>query len=194
MKAIRIYGAPLLAAGALTMATATAVAAAPAPSNFEPASVSFPTATDGFVLGDVPCGQADCTSVASTTDGGRKWEKMAAPNAPYIELAEQSPQSVSEVIFASPSDGWAFGPALWATTNGAKSWHKEKLGGPVLAMASTGGLAYALVGRCYQTSPSCGQPHGKLEKTAVGASNWHRYPGYRVPDRFILPPTVPLFS
>src|SRR5450755_3215052 len=49
-----------------------APAGGPVPSGFEPASVSFVSANDGWVLGStVPCFAAVCTSMVRTADGGR---------------------------------------------------------------------------------------------------------------------------
>src|SRR5580698_6177714 len=174
MHTIRTCGAAVLATGALLVGLATEATAAPktAPANFEPASVSFPSASVGFVLGEVPCGEADCPSVVTTTNGGRTWATVAAPGAAYLELSEQQPQSVSQVTFANPNDGWAWGPALWATTNGGASWDAEKTSGPVLDLAAAGSAAYAVVGSCYQSAPKCSQPADKVEKTAVGADSW----------------------
>lgn len=158
---------------------AAVAAAAPAPANFEPGSVSFPSASDGFVLGEVPCGTADCPSMLKTTNGGRTWTTVGVPNTAYLEPSEQQPETINQVMFANSNDGWAFGPALWATTNGGASWHMETVGGPVLAMMSAGGNAYAVVGSCYQSSSKCAQPTDKVEKTAVGPGIWAPIPGLK---------------
>ena len=60
-----------------------------------------------------------------------------------------------ELHFANALDGWAFGATLWATDNGARSWHPVNLGGPVVAMASGAGEAYAAVQACRPSSVVC---------------------------------------
>jgi len=174
MSTISKIATPLLVTSALLLGLAAqaAAAAAPAPANFEPASVSFPSATTGFVLGEVPCGMADCPSVVTTANGGRTWTSVTAPPAAFLEPAEQQPQSISEVIFANSTDGWAFGPALWATTNGGASWSAEKIGGPVIEMAAAGRSAFAVVASCSQSSGTCNHPTDKVEKTPVGSDSW----------------------
>ena len=38
--------------------------------------------------------------------------------------APKGPTGVSQVRFYNTSDGWAFGPQLWATHNGGQSWQQ----------------------------------------------------------------------
>jgi photosystem II stability/assembly factor-like uncharacterized protein len=107
----------------LCVTTAEAVAAQVSP-NFEPASVSFVSASDGFVLGNTPCAHTPCTALLVTTDGGKKWSPVAAPRVALWSgcggacAPSQPPSDVTTVVFANASDGWVFGPSLWATTNG----------------------------------------------------------------------------
>ncbi len=149
----------------------------PGRAGFGPVSVSFVSASRGFVLGTSPCAHAPCTSVLTTGDGGASWSAVTGLAAPVPSPgASPSPAGVSKIAFANPSDGWAFGPALWATTNGGASWHQEKLGGPVISLTAAGGYAYAAVGSCYPTSNNC-SPNVRLERSAVQTSSWHPVPG-----------------
>lgn len=87
------------------------------PRGFRPTSVTFVGTQSGHlgaVLGSAPCGRHLCTAMAGTASYGSSWAKVGAPKA--------SPSSVSQVRFADPENGWAFGPALWATHNGGVSW------------------------------------------------------------------------
>lgn len=45
---------------------------------------------------------------------------------------------VSEVRFADLLDGWVFGPALFATHDGARTWQQVTLGGSVVALETSG--------------------------------------------------------
>jgi photosystem II stability/assembly factor-like uncharacterized protein len=53
---------------------------------------------------------------------------------------------VSHVRFADEQDGWAFGPALYATHDGGATWSRERLGGPVLALEPAGRTVWAVAG------------------------------------------------
>jgi hypothetical protein len=99
------------AASATTAPPAASAAAAPAPSGQVPAgftirSVSFVSATEGFALG--------ASAIAHTLDAGRTWTALPAPPT----------TNVSELRFANAEDGWAWGPDLWVTHDGARTWHQ----------------------------------------------------------------------
>jgi hypothetical protein len=78
--------------------------------------------------------------------------------------------SVSQVLFANASDGWAFGPGLWATRDGGRRWHRVGTGGvPVLSMAAGDGRVIAALGGC----PFGGEPcRFRVETAAVGSDGW----------------------
>lgn len=72
------------------------------------------SARSGWVLGDVPCSPAapgPCSVVARTRDGGASWSGLPAPPAP-----------VRGIRFADERRGFAFGPGLWSTGDGGRSW------------------------------------------------------------------------
>src|SRR6185437_2971484 len=73
----------VVAAFLVAVFAASPAAAAPTggsvPSGFNPASVTFISAADGWVLGSAPCANPVCTSVVRTTDGGRSWSDVPAP-------------------------------------------------------------------------------------------------------------------
>src|SRR5579871_2265423 len=99
---------------AVTSAGAGRPAGGPVPAGFHPTSVTFVSANEGFVLGSAPCASAPCTSLLRTVDGGRTWVGVPAPRS----------ANVSEVRFANGVDGWAWGPELWVTHDGALTWHQ----------------------------------------------------------------------
>jgi hypothetical protein len=56
---------------------------------------------------------------------------------------------VSGLRFLNATDGWAYGPELWATNNGGTSWHQVTTGGlSVPQLETINGRAYALFADC----------------------------------------------
>ncbi|HTT91928.1 MAG TPA: hypothetical protein VMF65_20405 [Acidimicrobiales bacterium] len=167
-----------LLAGATTIfGLAQVAAAAPVPANFEPGSVSFVSATKGFLLGTSPCTHEPCTAVLTTSNGGKAWTRVTAPSASFASTASRYHASVSQLVFANASDGWAYGNSLWATYNGAAKWQQVTLGGPVYSMNSSAHVAYAVVGNCSPGGTTCLTPSLKLERSDVGSHSWHVVPG-----------------
>lgn len=133
-------------AGAAQMA---GPAGGPVPRGFQPASATFVSATDGWVLGTAPCTSPPCTSVLRTRDGGATWVGIAAPPAP---LTNGTTAGVAHMRFADPFDGWAYGATdvgsvLYATHDGAASWHAVTLpvAGQLSALESAAGTVHAVV-------------------------------------------------
>jgi photosystem II stability/assembly factor-like uncharacterized protein len=162
----------------LVAANLSATRTAHPPAGFQPSSVSFISPTTGFVLGASPCGQAQCAALLETTDGGRSWARLGAPavalsGRPDPEVSP--PSSVQEVVFANAADGWAYGPGLWSTTDGGRTWHEVKLGLQVAKVAVYGKEAFAEVWHCQGASEAnCSE---SLERSSVGSSTWATVPG-----------------
>ncbi len=114
------------------------------------ASLSFVSADEGWVLGTAPCTRRPCTSLLRTLDGGGHWVGVPAPLAP-LDVQGSQAGAVSSIRFADTRHGFAFGPGLWVTSDGASHWHQvRELGGLrrflVLSLEATGnGSVYALV-------------------------------------------------
>jgi photosystem II stability/assembly factor-like uncharacterized protein len=148
------------------------------PAGFKPYSVTYVSSSTGYILGAAPCSHAPCTSLVRTTDGGASWHGVPAPvvistggsGGPYVAR----PDAVRDVRFASPTDGWAFGGALYATHDGAAHWHKISLPGSVLDLETGGTTAYAVVASCDSSGRSCQNEH--LYATPVGRDAWVRIP------------------
>ena len=95
------------------------------PLNFQPTSVTIVGAGSGLVgavIGQAGtpghCSTADCTSLAGTSNYGASWYGVSAPVAP----GPNGSTGVSQLRFANISDGWAFGPALYETSDGGWPW------------------------------------------------------------------------
>ena len=122
------------------------------PVGFEPVSVTFVSSNEGWVLGSVPCGSTRCAAIERTADGGRTWSPVPAPKAAVgaaVGLDTGATSGIARLRFATPSDGWAYGPDLWATHDGGASWTKVSvpglpLGSPIVALESARGSVHAV--------------------------------------------------
>ena len=144
------------------------------PAGFQPASVTFVSDQQGWVLGWAPCARAVCTSLVRTVDGGRSWAGIPAP-ADALGSGQGDP-GVSFVRFADSLDGWIFGSDLWSTHDGGGHWARQTLPGGygVASLEVSGATAYAL------GVQGSGQPGGgpaDLFQSPVGADAWAPVPG-----------------
>jgi len=129
-------------------------AVAPAP---PPLSVTFVGAATGWVMGQsLPAGQCDqpaapaCIVLRRTDSGGAAWRTVHAPPA----HGPNGPTGVSQIRFLTRSDGWAFGPQLWATHNAGRTWTQVATGGlRVTALEARGRRVFAVWARCTGTGP-----------------------------------------
>jgi hypothetical protein len=156
------------------LAAAGAPAAAP---GFRPTSVTFVGPFTGAVLGQARCGPRWCTSMAGTTSYGGSWSRVGAPPAG----PPHGGSGVSQVRFLNLTDGWAFGPELWATHDGGAHWTKISLpAGRVIDLAAVRNRAFAVVGiGCTGTSADYAANCGSvaLLTARATADRWHAIPG-----------------
>ncbi len=146
----------------------------PPPKGFEADSASFVSARTGFVLGARGCSRLPCKARLETTaNGGKTWTSVSAPKVSLVPPFTGSPSSaVSTVRFENASDGWLFGPALWATTDGGKQWSRLSLPGQVVALAASDGRVFAAV------EPAKGGLNAaRLYEAQVGAAKWTHVSG-----------------
>ena len=123
----------------------------PVPFGFAPLSVTFVSADEGWVLGSVPCDLNRCAAIEQTRDGGQTWVPASAPKATVAAGVDAigATSGISGLRFATPSDGWAFGPDLWATHDGGASWTRISVpglpsGSTLVALESAGGSVHAV--------------------------------------------------
>lgn len=142
------------------------------PTGFHAQSLSWDSPAHGWMLGSAPCGQSTCTTVVGTTDGGATWDTLGTLNAP---LTLETKSGVTEVRFADDLHGWAFDPALWATSDGGATWRKQTPPGgrPLVAVAADADAAYAVVSGCNFNQPlsECTHP-ATLWRTTPGQGSW----------------------
>jgi hypothetical protein len=77
---------------------------------------------------------------------------------------------VSEVRFANPLDGWMFGPALYDTHDGGKTWQSVSTGGAVISLETAGGVVDALVSPCTPGAACTGRL--RLEQAPVSGGTF----------------------
>jgi hypothetical protein len=122
------------------------------PAHFRPTSVTFVGNGQGGVVGAVigqagpPCANpSDCTSLAGTSNYGQSWYGVSAPVAPGPDQAT----GVSQLRFANMNDGWAYGPALYETSEGGWPWNPVDTGGQqATALEVSGQTAFAVFATC----------------------------------------------
>jgi hypothetical protein len=170
----------------------------PVPVNFAATSVTFVGLDTGWVIGQagIPgqCATRYCTSVARTDDGGKTWYGVPAPR---IGPPDGS-TGVSQIRFLNEQDGWAFGPALWATHDGGSQWAQIPLGKlwlmpsagqnwaripasglRVTSLETVGSEAFAVVAVCTGTGPdfAAGCTSFRLFSSPADSDNWAPVPG-----------------
>ncbi|HEX9314247.1 MAG TPA: hypothetical protein VGA71_02400, partial [Actinomycetota bacterium] len=132
------------------------------PAGFSPVSITRISLRVGWALGTSACGTEVCTALARTRDAGATWHSVPLPAA----VVTPSPNGISRVRFANASDGWLFGPQLWATHDGGTSWHPvATLGGPMISLEAAGGRVWGLVG-------SVGGASATVEAAPVDSDDW----------------------
>jgi hypothetical protein len=125
---------------------------APVPPGFQPTSVTFVSTRTGWVIGQAgrpgQCATQYCTSVARTGDAGRTWSGVPAP----LAGAPDGATGVSQLRFLNLSNGWAFGPGLFVTHTGGKTWTPVDTGGlRVTDLETVGSRVFALWASCTGT-------------------------------------------
>lgn len=116
-------------------------------------SASFTSASDGWLLAVPACVRdtRPCRVLLArkTTDGGATWAAVHAPPTVAAVLPRPRASAVSQILFTSRRAGWAWGPGLWDTRDGAATWHRAtQPGGPVQSLAAGGGRMLLAAGRC----------------------------------------------
>lgn len=145
---------PAPASASSAARSAPAIATIPAggapPSGFVPMSVTAVNAATFWVLGHAPCGSQTCTALAKTTDAGQSFTEMGAPPSALVPDVPGGNDvfgagTISDVRFVDGNDGWAYGGALWQTTDGGRHWTAVDIGGSVEKLEVASGRAWAIV-------------------------------------------------
>jgi photosystem II stability/assembly factor-like uncharacterized protein len=176
-----------LPATAVTAATAATVSSAspdstPVPTGFVAQSTSWISPSQGWVLGTEICGKvSNCTTsqVIGTTNGGATWSEIGPLNAQIPKMGQAGTGTITEISFASASIGWGFGPGLYHTANGGKTWQTETIPGggkQVLDLAVTKTAAYMVVSPCAYATGICGSKPLTTWRTSLASTTWTKMP------------------
>lgn len=118
-----------------------------------PLSVTFVGNATGWVLGqtstpaqcDLPAAP-HCLLLERTDSGGVRWRRAAG--APPTHGPNGS-TGVSQIRFLNTTDGWAFGPQLWATHDAGRTWRRIRTGGlRVTALETRNQQVFAVWAHC----------------------------------------------
>ena len=148
------------------------------PPNFAASSVTFVSHQTGWVIGQAGtpghCGPPKayiCTSMAATSDAGHTWYGMHAP----VTGAPNGGTGVSQVRSLDGVSGWAYGPQLWATHDGSRTWQRIATHGMrVTGLETVNGVAFAIWARCAGTGPDFAADctSFSLYSSPAGQDNW----------------------
>ena len=135
------------------------------------------SASEGWVLGLSPCIGGRCMDIEHTVDGGQTWTPVTPPAlpplaAPYVDVGPTcDPESCLEahIRFVTSQIGYLFGPDLFTTTNGGRTWTKQP-GSPTFDLEPVGdGLAWRLV---YSHTGCPGPCNWQLQQQQIGTQTW----------------------
>jgi photosystem II stability/assembly factor-like uncharacterized protein len=133
------------------------------PVGFEPAAVSFISASRGWALGRADC--ANCAGLRVTRDGGARWSALPSPRVP-LSFYSSASRAVTDIAFGDAANGFLFGPGLLITHDGGRTWQRQSLP-PIDTLIVGAGYAYALT----QARTGAGV---SLLRAAVGSDRWTR--------------------
>jgi photosystem II stability/assembly factor-like uncharacterized protein len=136
----------------------------PIPTGFQPTSFTAVNLDEWWILGTARCltGSGTCGAILRTTDGGSVFAGIPSPTVGANE--------VSQLRFAGPLDGYAFGPELWQTADGGATWANVPIPGQVTELEAADGEAYALV----TGAGSANSTSNELLTAPVGSLQWRQ--------------------
>ena len=180
-RAVRVIAAvALTCAATITPGPALAWSGGPGasvPAGFEANSVTWLSAQRGWVLGAAACGKNACAEVIGTTDAAMTWRLIGTVDAPIAEFGGRP--GITEIRFATPAVGWAFGTYLFRTSTGGKFWARVPIPGggkQVLALAASPTQTYAVVTGCAWGAGICPRPLSFWRIPTGGRGGWTRIP------------------
>jgi photosystem II stability/assembly factor-like uncharacterized protein len=148
-----------------------------------PLSVTFVGTSTGWVLGqstsaaqcDLPTAP-DCLVLRRTDTGGGTWQLAGAPPT----HGPSGATGVSQVRFLDTSNGWAFGPQLWATHDAGQIWTPVQTHGlRVISLEARGQRVFAVLARCTGAGPAFARHCTRFTvySSPAGSDQWTPAPG-----------------
>lgn len=132
--------------------------------------LTWVSARTGWALAGARCARGLCPEVAGTGNGGRNWQPLPTPPGfiqdGHVDCSKKP--CVSHIRFATASVGYLFGPALFITRDGGRSWAREN-SAPVEALEPSAGTVVRIV---YDHSGCPGPCHRTVEEAPARSSNW----------------------
>jgi hypothetical protein len=191
---VLILAGVTLAAAPAGLAPAAAAAGRPAPvaarpdavpAGFKATALTWISPRRGWSLGTVPCGRrrgrprrrATCSDVITTVSGGATWRQAGRIGVPVARPGPPGRAGITEIRFAGPYIGWAFGPSLLRTGDGGVTWHRLTIPGggkQVLALAANRYGAYAVVSGCRYEGGLCRNRPLSLWHVRRTGTRWRR--------------------
>jgi hypothetical protein len=144
-----------------------------APGNFQPTSITMISPSIGAVIGQAGtpghCATAYCTSLAGTSTDGSSWYGISAP----VTGAPDGATGVGQLRYLNLNDGWAYGPQLYSTSDGGRSWTgpEDTHGLRVTDLETAGSRAFALLGNCQGTGASYAADCSTFSLYSAGAGS-----------------------
>jgi len=111
--------------------------------------------------------------VVRTSDGGSTFVGLPAPPVGLAGTTngQDDPNVIRDLRFADPADGFAYGPALWATHDGAAHWRQVVMPGQVTSLAAADGYVFAIVAStCAKGAVGCSA--NAVYRSPAGSDNW----------------------
>lgn len=131
-----------------------------------------------IVVGTWSCAKPPCIELLRTTDGGRRFVRLASP--PVVYVGGSATGSLTGLDFANSKDGYAFegngglrATNLYATFDGGESWRREAVlpGYSVSGYAATGTRFYLVMSKCVETTTSMSCKN-ELATSQAGSNAW----------------------
>ncbi|HEY3735262.1 MAG TPA: hypothetical protein VGL63_15230 [Streptosporangiaceae bacterium] len=169
-----------LAGGSTGAGAAASRAGTAVPAGFKAAAITWLSPGHGWVLGSVPCGRRACADAIVSGDGGMTWQQAGRLPALVASVDTPADTGAAGIRFATRAIGWAFGPELFRTGDGGRSWLWQAIPGggkQVLALASSAAGTYIVVSPCKQYAPACpGRTLSLWRADPAAGTSWKRIP------------------
>ena len=127
----------------------------------------------GWVLGEGTAGCSACLVIKNTINGGRSWSAVPAPRGglsdPTSQACVRLGGCVAHLLFVNRHDGYLYGPGLFTTTDGGRTWRRQA-GKQTEALAT---VAPGVVWRLAYDHDGCPGPCDViLQQQRAGSTRW----------------------